>query len=278
LALGCVELAIILGPAVLRVPAGVLLGLILPGLVIAPLLSRPGMERVERILLVPGISLAIVIMTGLLLAAAGIGLGRISWALALGVVTGCPVMATSVRRHRRAPQSGAPAPGRGREAWGLYRRPRMRLGMSSLRPAARILRSPRLVASAVLVGLAAAGGTAAFAVSLAGDRYRGPGFTELWALPGPDAAPIVRLGVISHERHDVRYRVRVVVSGRQVQTSEVGLAPGEAWTAARLLTRPGTVNVWLEREPSAAVYRHVEVSVSFARVSRLSPRPPGVAG
>ena len=100
-ALGVAELSIFLGPPFLRVPGGLLLGLVLPGLVLAPLLSLRGADRVEKLLFVPALSVVIAIVTGLVVSAAHVRLTMQSWAVALGVVTamGLVVAATGGRNQ-----------------------------------------------------------------------------------------------------------------------------------------------------------------------------------
>jgi Protein of unknown function (DUF1616) len=86
-ALVVVELGVLWAPAPIRVAAGLTLGLFLPGFVAARLLGRPSITGVERLLLVPGMSVATAILTGLCLSAAHIHMTTDSWAIALGSVT-----------------------------------------------------------------------------------------------------------------------------------------------------------------------------------------------
>src|SRR5947209_17026613 len=102
-ALVVVEVCVLWGPAPIRVPAGLLLGLVLPGLVTARLLGRPPFANVERLLLVPGISISTAVLTGLCLNAARIRLTTDSWAIGLGAISvaGLAVLTMMERRDAR---------------------------------------------------------------------------------------------------------------------------------------------------------------------------------
>jgi uncharacterized membrane protein len=254
-ALAVAELSILLGPAPIRVAAGLTLGLILPGLAFTRVLGRGRIRGAERLLLVAGISVVIAILTGLVLNGAHIPLTTENWAIALGLVTvvGLAIEATSAsderpgrdpRRNSRRPPDPASVGGR---------------------------RMPGVV-SVAMVAVAAIGAVGALVVSALGERYRGPGFTELWALPSRSSLSAVRLGVLSHERHDVRYRLRVSIDDRDVRTQQITLRPGQAWQSTQPGTQPGEhVDVLLENWPRGTVYRQVHLSTASSVVSNAPP-------
>jgi uncharacterized membrane protein len=239
-----VELSILFGPPPLRIPAGLILGLILPGVVLAPLLSWPRLEGVERLLLVPGMSVVIAIIAGLVMSAARVRLTIDAWALALGLVT-VAGLALAVLRDRHTDVGVEPRP--------TWRRARSR-GAS-----AEHGRVP-IVAFLGMLFIATVAVTGAFVISAVGEHYRGPGFTELWALPGRSSVSGVRLGVVSHELHAASYRLLVSIDGRQVRSARLILRPGQGWQSTQPVTKPGAkVDVWLEKWPSDAIYRHVDI-------------------
>ena len=80
--------AALAGPAPLAVAGGLLLGFVLPGLALIALIFRNRtLSAVERTVLAPALSLAVLVICGLLLHAAGIALDRTSWTLAAAGAT-----------------------------------------------------------------------------------------------------------------------------------------------------------------------------------------------
>ncbi len=80
--------AALAGPAPLAVTGGLLLGFVLPGLALIALIFRNRtLSAVERTVLAPALSLAVLVASGLLLYAAGVTLNRVSWTLAAAGVT-----------------------------------------------------------------------------------------------------------------------------------------------------------------------------------------------
>jgi uncharacterized membrane protein len=244
-ALAVVELTILVGPAPVRVVAGLALALILPGLAITRVLGRAQVERAEQLLLVPGMSVVIAIITGLVLNGAHVHLTRESWAISLGVVTAAGLAIGAMReRHEEV----------GKDPRRESARP---AGAASV--AGRRMRG---VVVAALLAVAALAAIGALAIGALGQRYRGHGFTDLWALPGRSALSAVRLGVVSHERHEARYQIRVSVDGREVETQEITLRPGQAWQSTQPVTKPGElVEVRLDHWPHGTIYRHVRLWV-----------------
>jgi hypothetical protein len=104
------------GPAAVAVPAGILLAFALPGFALTAAAFRGReLSTAERVVLTPALSLALIVVSGLVLQAAGIGLDRGSWtATTAGVTVVALVMAASpVRARTGEPPSaepGTPAP------------------------------------------------------------------------------------------------------------------------------------------------------------------------
>ncbi len=98
------------GPRAVTVPAGLLLALVLPGAAAgAALFAGRQITRVERLVLVPALSLGLLVLGGLGLFACGVPLTRWSWA---ALTAGTTVLASTVAhlRRRRATPAGAAAP------------------------------------------------------------------------------------------------------------------------------------------------------------------------
>jgi len=74
---------VLAGPPATAIPGGLLLGCVLPGLALTALIFRNRtLSAVERTVLAPALSLAVLIVSGLILYVAGVRLDRTSWALA----------------------------------------------------------------------------------------------------------------------------------------------------------------------------------------------------
>jgi uncharacterized membrane protein len=243
--LAAAELGILVGPAPTGLAAGLTLG-VLPGLVITRVLqTQTRIEGTEQLLLVPGMSLAVAIITGLVLNSADIRLTAGHWAIALGLVTAAGLMAGAmledareVVRHRRRPRARptSASPG-GRHSLGIG-------------PAAMFVAAALAVSAAVVI-------------SVLGQRDRDSEteFTELWALPGPSSASAVQLGVRSHERGDVRYRIRVSIEGHVVRSQALALRPGQTWQSTQPVARSGErVDVALLTSPRGPVFREVHLT------------------
>jgi uncharacterized membrane protein len=244
-AFAAAELGILLGPQPIRIAAGLTLGFILPGLLVTRvILARTRIEGAEQLLLVPGMSIAVAVITGLVLNAADIRLTVGNWAIALGLVCAAGLVVLVMledddeRKRRRRPLRIrlAAAPG-GRL-------------LLAIGPAALFVMAALLVSGALVVGVL--GGR---------DRNSEAQFTELWALPGPSPTADVRLGVRSHERGDMRYRVRVSLEGRVVRSQALTLKPGQTWQSTQPVPRPGEhVGVALLKSPGGRVYRLVHLT------------------
>ncbi|WP_430781935.1 DUF1616 domain-containing protein [Actinoplanes sp. G11-F43] len=107
------SLAVEFGPVALSVPAGTALAFVLPGYALTEAIVRPGRRDigvVERSVLVPSLSLAVLVLGGLGLWSAGGNLSRTNWMLVCAVVTlGAAGVAVHRARNAPAPATG-PAP------------------------------------------------------------------------------------------------------------------------------------------------------------------------
>jgi hypothetical protein len=98
-------LAVWFGPLAVSVPGGLLLAFVLPGVAIAAAMFRPGRRDVgvvERLVLVPALSLAVLVLGGLGLWAIGGSLNRAGW-LSIAVAVTLVGVATAVARERWLP-------------------------------------------------------------------------------------------------------------------------------------------------------------------------------
>jgi hypothetical protein len=98
--------AVEFGPLPVSLPGGLLLAFVLPGFALNEAVFRPGRRDigvVERTVLVPALSLAVLVLGGLVLWAAGGHLNRASWTLVCAVITLIATGAAYFRTLRAAP-------------------------------------------------------------------------------------------------------------------------------------------------------------------------------
>lgn len=102
--------AVLAGPGPLPLAGGLLLGFVLPGLALTEILFRHRtLSAVERTVLAPALSLAVLVVSGLLLYVAGARLDRLSWTLAAAGVTLLAVTVTAAPpRFWRGPDDDEP--------------------------------------------------------------------------------------------------------------------------------------------------------------------------
>ncbi|MBV9338118.1 MAG: hypothetical protein JO243_19700 [Solirubrobacterales bacterium] len=240
-AFAAAELGILVGPAPIRVAGGVIL-VLLPGLLIMRVIG-PQMqnEGAEQLLLAAGVSLAVVVIMGLVLNSVGIRLTSAHWAAALGLVTAVGLVSE--------------APLEGRDKVG-QQAPRKRWLCTELLDR----RGITLAAAFAIATLAA---SAAVVIDVLGQRarYSRTASTELWAVPLPGAPPVAELGVRSLEPKKARYSIRVSIDGRLVRTQALTLRPGQTWQSTQLIGRSGDrVYVALMTLPRGGVYRQVHLT------------------
>jgi uncharacterized membrane protein len=214
-------------PVPLRVVAGTLLALLLPGLgLVAALLPRR-LETLDLLVFVPGLSIVSDIAAGLLLQAAGIKLSTTAFATALAAITLLSLAWAATHGWFKLPVP-----------------PRPRLGFAGL------------------VSVAVSVGVAAIVHGVDGQPTASTAFTQLWALRG--SASAVHVGFRSHERATTEFRMAIRVGGRQRLTRRVTLAPGAQWHTVIEADRRRPVDVTLAKVARAGTYRRVRLRAATA--------------
>jgi uncharacterized membrane protein len=216
------------------------LAIVFPGYALSSaLFPRRALVIPERIVFSLGLSLIIVILSGLVLNLTPFGLRTNSWAVCLGGIT---LGASGVALVRRRGQD-EPAP-----RW-LMERLTFRKGLLL-----------------VLAGVIICG---AVAVSINGASQQShTAFTQLWILPvsGANSKNTVRLGVSNMEPRAENYLLEVDVNGLVAKVwPAIDLRPNENWETTLVLQQtgrtgqigPAKVEVFLYRDTSTTVYRHV---------------------
>jgi uncharacterized membrane protein len=183
-----------------RVALAIPLLLVLPGFaLLQTLLGRQELDPWRFTLLTVGLSLAIVVVAGLVLALIGVRLQEVSWmsaVVAFTLIVGAPSI---LRAYRGGSWRRASLP------WLVPRRD------------AVLLTATGLVLVAAL----------AFA-RLGAELQPTPGFTQFWMVHGEGG--IVHLGVRNFEDHAASFAVRVVSRGTTIASSDgIRLLPGQGW-------------------------------------------------
>ena len=235
IALAVAEITVLLAPLPLRVPAGILLVLVLPGLAATRALGRRlRLEGADLLVLVPGLSLSTSVLVGVLAYAAHLRLTTPIWAIALAAVV-LGLLAVGGKEGKRTD---------------IPLRPLLGVG----------IRSHAVLVAVILGSLVMTAG--AVVLASYGERSAtGGGFTELWAFRAHlGSRPAVAFGVTSHERGSAHYRLQIVV-GSAVKLLSFDLARGQ--TLHRRLpvgNARDAVTITLSKLPHQLHYRHVRLA------------------
>src|SRR6266571_1027762 len=196
---------------------------VLPGYTLTEALFHKRLPDVpDRLIFSLGLSLAIDILSGLILNLLPIGLQAISWAVLLGLLTAVFSLLVAYLRLQR----GGP--------------------ISEARP----LTFRFSISGGILFGLAIIVAFLSILYAAIGvTQQPHPGFTQLWMFPqvqvGKSCA--VRLGVRSFESTSITYRITMTMNGAEVATwPSVVLAPQDEWDRLVPLTPGVTDKVYVE--------------------------------
>lgn len=207
---------VVAAPLVLFLPGYALVSAIFPSLVL---------PAVERILLSIGLSICVTVLLGLGIAASGVPLAPVSWALALTMITVTACGVAWLRRVRR----------------GL------------VGPAVTIARMPRRGVIMVFVAALIAADVLLGSRLIAGDQ-QAPAPVQLWMVPIAGQPNDALIGVRAGETAS-DYRIVISVAGDPIYEFDLQLAAGERWErnvnfAAELRARPIVARLY---EGSSAV-------------------------
>ncbi len=214
LALFCAVLALLLPWRVPSLLFALPLALFLPGyaLTLAIFARRP-LERAQTLLLALGLSLSVLALGALPLNYVPDGIGPVSWAALLALVTLCGCRAAALRRPRVS--SSSTQVQRFFPLWGGQR---VALGGGAWSVGA-LLGALACVAASLVITFSTTG------------AERANGYTALWLLPPTPrdaAAGGARVGVESNEQKQAAYRLQVQIGDRPTETvRSFSLDPGE---------------------------------------------------
>jgi hypothetical protein len=279
---------VLAGPAPVQIAGGILLAFALPGLAVTGILFRgKDLSAVERVLLAPALSLAVLVISGLLMYAVGVDLNRPAWTAATAGVTLLALLAAVLPvRERPAVAAGAERQ-EVREPAMAAVAARAALAPGSIatgttatlaavpepdeevaapadaRPRPRMLRQllPLVLAIAVLGGASWLSYTSArdgFEVPVTALSAGRPGATNVAGLRD---VPVTVTGLVAGEGP-----YRVVVTGENGLVIDESTVPGTDTGWARTLIVPGRqkVTVNLFRAADTQPYRTLLISPDFA--------------
>ena len=246
--LACAAAAVGAPPAAMIV-LGIML-LAAPGYLLGRLLAGSRTSGLERVVVMAGLALAVPVLGGLLLYAAGVPLHRPGW---LGLLAGVTLAAdTALFARRRAAAAGRTD----RTAMQAQAVPSGLEVAGEPRPAGRASRWH--VAVFALAVLVAAGAVGLAVVGAA--RQPQPGFTQLWLSPQRQDAHTLSLGVTNDQGRTTSYRLVLRRDGRVVGTWNLTLGEGRTWQRSVPFTGKQTLAARLYRLPDRMhPYRHVSV-------------------
>ncbi|HEY5005821.1 MAG TPA: DUF1616 domain-containing protein [Ktedonobacteraceae bacterium] len=224
--------------------------LVLPGYTLTEaMFHKRSLDASHRLIFSLGLSLAIAILSGLILNLLPIGLQTISWAVLLGLLT--VIFSLLVAYLRRE------APVKERHSL------RFRFSASD-----GILSGLAIIVAGLSI-LYAANGVL---------RQPHPGFTQLWMLPQIQAGRscAVRLGIHSFEATSTMYRITMMVNGARVNTlPQVTLSPQDEWNDLVPITPEATDKVYVEvqlyrADKPQVVYRKVDSTLHSCPTMRVT--------
>lgn len=217
-------------PTAVMTVAGIAL-LAAPGYLWAKVILGPHVSGLERVAVSAGLSLAVPVLGGLALYAAGVALSRPAW---IGLLAGVTLAGAAVLFALRAA---------GRAQACAWRPPGLHL------PARHVAAfGAALVIAAGAMGLARAGAA----------LQRRPAFTQLWLVSRNGLPPAADLGVSNHQNRPTRYRLVITRMGQASVAWNLTLASGQTWRRLIRFDGSPTLSADLYRLPDLThPYRHV---------------------
>lgn len=181
--------------------------LFLPGWAALRALDAEPEDWLASAVLRTALSLAIVVIVGLLLHLAS-SIIRPAWLQTLGAIT-LTACAISLVTRGRTSVAGISQVGRARAARASYR-------------------SANAAMTTIAIGLAAAAVALSVGLTLRLHEFY---TTQLWVVPKQDAPDEVVIGLRNAEAGDEKYSIELLVDRRLIQSwNDVSLKPGETWT------------------------------------------------
>jgi uncharacterized membrane protein len=224
-----------------------------PGYLLGQLLAGSRTSGLERVAVMTGLALAVPVLGGLLLYAAGVPLHRPGW---LGLLAGVTLAAdTALFARRRAAAAG-------RASRPATQVPTIPPGLAAPARPGPAWRASRWHVAVFAVAVLVAAGAVGLAV-VGAARQPQPGFTQLWLSPQRPGAHTLSLGVTNDQGRTTSYRLVLRRAGRVIDTWNVTLGGGRTWQRSVPFTGRQTMAAALYRLPDLMhPYRYVSVGPS----------------
>jgi uncharacterized membrane protein len=261
-------------PPVIGIILALPLVFVLPGYTLTEaLFHKRSLDASHRLVFSLGLSLAIDVLSGLVLNLLPIGLQAISWAMFLGLLTAVFSLLAMYLRRGALVNVIQPL----RKTWHPQGPP-----TAPLHPVPLHFQSFRPRYTTLVFGLAIVVAALAILFAVIGVILQPhPGFTQLWMLSAVQAGKrcAVRLGVHSFESTPVTYRITMTTEGVMVTSwPSVVLVPQEEWDRLVPITPTANGNVHVEAQlyrldKPHAVYRQVNVTLHSCPRSHVTSSP-----
>ncbi len=200
------------------------------GWVWGAVLLGPRLGELEGIVVATAMALALPILGGLVLQAAGLPLHARAWGgLVAGLTVAGDVLLLLRSRGGRGEDTGARPARWSPSAWQVT------------------------VFGAALVVAAGAVGVARVGASI----QRTPGFTELWISGLRQNPAAADLGIVNHQGHSQRYRLVLLHQGRPDTVWNLVLSEGETWQRTIAISTTYVTSASLYLPPDRNAYRQV---------------------
>ncbi|MGC9668705.1 DUF1616 domain-containing protein [Planosporangium sp. 12N6] len=238
--------------AVVRVPAGLLLAFVLPGLALtAALFPDRVLSAVERIVLPVALSLAVLVVGGLAMFAVGIPLGHAAWTGLSSLTTVAAAVAAVLRRRPADGTSATETAVFGQVL--IVEREKLTVDAAAWRLA------PLAVAVLAVLG---AGVLAVRSAQTAGSPFTGLSMVPAAVDTGQPtpAQRTVRLSVRCEEGAATAYTVRVGGDSGFARTFTFALRAGATWSETMEVPSTGTVTADLFINGGGTPYRSVHLA------------------
>lgn len=235
------------GPSVIAVAFGLIFALILPGYAITRLLGHArDLSRVEELLCIPALSMASIVIGGLVIDVAGFTLTRSTWAVFLAGVTEAALVLDLVLPWRNGVTASAPAT--------------VRIAGASAR------RLGRRGSTLIVGGLLAATVVVAVTTMVIGEKdavaTQPPAATAIGMVPAfateaPGSTRTVSLYVWNGEGAQTTFTIRLIGAGKFTDTIHATVYDNSQWSGRAKVPSSGKVTAELFRPGDKTPYRTV---------------------
>jgi hypothetical protein len=260
------------GPSVIAVAFGLIFALILPGYAITRLLGHArDLSRIEELLCIPALSMASIVIGGLVIDVAGFTLTRSTWAVFLAGVTEAALVLDLVLPWRNGITAGDTVSSTGMASTGMATTGMAWAGgASTIAPAtvrtAGASRLSRRGTTLIVGGLLAATALVAVVTMVIGEKdavaTQPPAATAIGMVPAfateaPGSTRTVSLYVWNGEGSPTTFTIRLTGTGKFTDTIRATVYDNSQWSGRAKVPSTGKVTAELFRPGDKTPYRTV---------------------